>query len=188
MGDEPDSRRGRLLVAAPGLLDPNFHRAVVLVLEHTAEGALGVILNRPTHLATREALPDHLLAPVGVDDVIHEGGPCEPGSVILLGDFDETGAAAGAGLGLGSVRVVEPDVDLSEIGDHVRSVRAFGGYAGWGAGQLEGELAEEAWIDAECRIGDVFSSSPLTLWRDVLDRKGGSFRLVARMPVDPSLN
>jgi len=161
---------------------------VVLLLEHSAEGAVGVILNRPTDLRTREALPPHLLAPIGVDDVIHEGGPCEPGSVILLGDFDEIAADAGAGLGLGSVRVVEPDADFEAIGEHVRSVRAFGGYAGWSAGQLEDELAEDAWIDAECHVDDVFSATPLDLWHDVLDRMGGSFRLVARMPVDPTLN
>ncbi len=182
----PHWRKGRLLVAAPTLLDPNFHRTVILVLEHSADGALGVVLNRPTDLVSRDTLPERFAATLADDEVIHEGGPVESENVILLADFiepvnDET-------LAVGTVGVVDPDTDPQSLMSRVLSVRAFGGYAGWGAGQLEEEIEDEAWIDAVCLSSDVFTSSPDDLWRDVLDRKGGNFRLVARMPPDPSLN
>lgn len=184
---DPIWRKGRLLVAAPHLVDPNFHRTVVLVLEHSEDGALGVVLNRPTSLPTHEALPERLAAPLPDDDVIFEGGPVEPGSVILLGDFVDGFPAQGE-IAVGSIRVVEPDADFSELPERVRSLRAFGGYSGWGAGQLEEEMGEEAWIDCPCEVADVFCDRPDDLWRAVLERQGGHLRLVARMPEDPSLN
>jgi putative transcriptional regulator len=81
--------------------------------------------------------------------------------------------------------------DLSEperLCESVRRVRAFAGYAGWGAGQLEGELQREDWFLEPARVDDVFSATPAELWSSVLERKGGSYRLVSRMPDDPSLN
>jgi len=159
---------------------------VVLVLEHSENGALGVILNRPTAVLTREALPGRLSDPIAEDDVVHEGGPCEPGSVLLLGEFTGDTVLGGTPV-VGGLRVIEPDADLRGV-DGVVGLRAFGGYAGWTGGQLEDELEEDAWIDAECVPEDVFGDDPENLWSIVLDRKGGNFRLVARMPLDPSLN
>ena len=182
----PTWRKGRLLVASPSLIDPNFHRTVVLLLEHSTEGALGVVLNRPSLLNTRETLPDTFAAAIPEDEQIYEGGPVEPESVILLADF--TDAAPDAGLPIGSIGVVDPATDFDTLPDRVRAIRAFGGYAGWAAGQLEAEIDEDAWIDAVCLASDVFTSEPDLLWSEVLDRKGGNFRLVARMPMDPSLN
>lgn len=184
----PRWRKGRLLVASPSLTDPSFRRSVVLVLEHSDDGALGVILNRPTEILTREALPDRLSDPLPDDAVVHEGGPCEPQSVLLLGEFVEGAGSVGGTPVVGALRVVEPDADLRPIGGAVVGLRAFGGYAGWGGGQLEDEIDEDAWIDAECDPGDVFCDDPESLWADVLERKGGNYRLVARMPLDPSMN
>lgn len=173
--------KGKLIVASPPLDDDNFRRTVVLMLEHGPEGALGVVLNRPTGIRAGEALPDYSDALPG-DAVIHIGGPVEPSSFILLGDFvDPTGAAS---ITFDSVGVVDPE----SAGGELRAVRAFGGYAGWSAGQLEEEFADESWIEAEPLPGDVFTTEPERLWSRVLDRKGGPYRLVARMPEDPSMN
>ena len=181
----PPSRRGRLLVAAPALDDPNFHRAVVLMLEHSSDGALGLVLNRPTPLVSREALPAHLAELMPDEERVFEGGPVQPEAVILLGDFaDASGAASVA---FGSVGIVDPDAAAVEPGT-LRAVRAFGGYAGWAGGQLEQEVAEEAWLDAEPEVEDVFTDDHEGLWGRVIDRKGGSWRLIARMPEDPRLN
>src|SRR5262249_31970862 len=150
----PTFRRGRLLVAAPGLLDPSFHRAVVLVLEHGPQGALGVVLNRPTGLEVRDALPSELAEALPADALVFSGGPVQPEAVILVADFLHP--TADADVAFGSVGVVDPEADPHVLDGDVRAVRAFGGYAGWGAGQLESEIEEEAWIDAEAVADDVF--------------------------------
>jgi putative transcriptional regulator len=184
--DAPASRHGRLLVAAPSLADSNFHRAVVLMLEHTPDGALGVVLNRPSELPARDALPGALAAALPDDELVHKGGPVQPEAVILLADFVDPGRAAG--VAFGSVGIVDPGGEVDELAGAVRSIRAFGGYAGWSGGQLEEEISEEAWIDAPGTADDVFTDDPERLWSRVLDRKGGSWRIIARMPEDPSLN
>jgi putative transcriptional regulator len=182
----PRWRKGRLLVAAPGLTDANFHRAVVLMLEHNDEGAVGVVLNRPSTLRAADVLPEEYAGALRPDDPIHEGGPVEPESVILLADFLDPDDPGGASIG--TIGVVDPATDFTTLPSRTRAIRAFGGYAGWAPGQLEDELAEEAWIDGDCTADDVFTQEPDGLWSRVLERKGGNFRLVARMPLDPTLN
>jgi putative transcriptional regulator len=184
--DEPLHRKGRLLVASPSLVDPNFRRAVVLMLEHSEEGAVGLVLNRPTPLVARQALPSRMAGALPEEEHVHEGGPVQPDAVIVLAEFVDPGHAAT--IAFGSVGVVDPEAEPDVLRDQVRAIRAFGGYAGWGVGQLESEIAQEAWIDAPCRAEDVFTDQPAELWSRVLERKGGTYRLVARMPEDPSVN
>ena len=181
----PVNRQGRLLVAAPALEDPNFRRSVVLMLEHSDEGALGLILNRPTPLVSREALPAGLADLMPHAERVHQGGPVQPEAVIILADFED--ASRAATIAFGSVGIVDPDGDASRHGA-VRAIRAFGGYAGWGAGQLERELEDEAWVDVAANPDDVFTGDHRGLWAKVLERKGGSWRLIARMPEDPTQN
>lgn len=181
----PPNRRGRLLIAAPALVDPNFQRAVVLMLEHSADGALGLVLNRPTPLVSREALPTHLAELMPGAERVFEGGPVQPEAVILLGDFEDMEGVQT--VAFGSVGIVDPDVGPAGPGA-IRAIRAFGGYAGWGGGQLEREVEEEAWIDATPEVEDVFTDDHEGLWARVMDRKGGAWRLIARMPRDPTMN
>ena len=180
-----DSLRGHLLVAGPTLLDPNFHRTVVLVCEHSDEGAMGLVLNRPSPIAADQALPE-LHEALGDDERLWVGGPVQTTSVVVLADFADT--EAGAMLVTDRIGLVLPDADLETIPDVVRRARAFLGYAGWGAGQLEAELAGEDWIVAEPVPDDLFTSAPERLWSRVLVRKGGAFALLATMPPDPSMN
>ncbi|MEQ9113668.1 MAG: YqgE/AlgH family protein [Miltoncostaeaceae bacterium] len=184
--DAPVSREGRLLVAAPTLVDPHFHRAVVLMLEHTAEGALGLILNRPLDLVARDTLPEDLGGLLPEVDHLHEGGPVQPDAIIVLAEFDDPGEAAG--IAFGQVGIVDPGGELVGLDERTGAARAFGGYAGWSGGQLEEEIADGAWIDAPATVGDVFSEDTGHLWADVLARKGGTWRIIARMPVDPTVN
>jgi putative transcriptional regulator len=184
--EEPANRRGRLLVASPSLADPNFRRAVVLMIEHSEEGALGLVLNRPTPLVAREALPGPLAESMPEGERVHQGGPVQPEAVIVLADFlDE---ALAASLAFDRVGIVDPDADASRLGGAVRAIRAYGGYAGWGDGQLEREIADEAWIDAAPTADDVFGADADGLWSRVLERKGGTWRLIARIPENPSVN
>ena len=178
------SLRGHLLVAGPSLVDPNFHRTVVLVGEHGDEGAMGVVLNRPSEASVVEAVPE--LAPlVAGSDVVHFGGPVQPSAIVVLADFAEPERAGS--LVLETVGFLPAEVDPDELGE-LRQTRVFAGYAGWGPGQLDGELEEGSWIVEPALLEDVFTRSPDELWSEVLRRKGGPFSVLALMPPDPSAN
>ena len=179
-----DSLRGQLLVASPSLLDPNFRRTVVLVTEHTEDGAAGLVLNRPSLVEVAAAVPQ-LEELVDEDEQVWMGGPVQPEAVLVLGEFlepDEAAVPLFESLGFPSLD--EPE----EIVPATTRRRVFAGYAGWGAGQLEEELANEDWILEPALADDAFTEEPDELWRDILRRKGGIYELVARMPDDPSLN
>ena len=173
-----ESLVGQLLIASPTLTD-YFQRAVILVLAHAEEGAMGVVLNRPSELEVAEAVPI-VHAEVGADDLVYMGGPVSPRSVVVLAEFDDPEDAATQVFG--PVGVLDPErPDAS-----VRRLRAFSGYAGWGPGQLETELEQDAWFLAPAQIDDPFADEDL--WPLALRRKGGRYALLARMPADPSLN
>src|ERR671931_765402 len=159
-----ESLRGQLLIAAPTLLDPNFRRTVVLVGEQGEEGAMGVVLNRPSDTEVEEAVPP-LAELAGVDGLVYVGGPVQPQAVVVLGDFlepEDTDA-----LVTGSVGFLPGDTEPLEAGDVARA-RVFAGYAGWGPGQLEAELDEGSWIVEPALPADVFTERPEELWSDVL--------------------
>jgi putative transcriptional regulator len=180
-----DSARGQLLIAGPTLVDPNFWRTVVLIVEHSEEGAFGLVLNRPSETSVGEAAPE-LEELVDLDEPLFIGGPVQPSSVIVLGHFEDTGDAAL--LAFDDVGVLGTGSSPEELSSGLRQGRAFVGHAGWGPGQLEAELEQGDWILEAARLDDVFSSGSRELWSSVLTRKGGSYALVARMPSDPSLN
>ena len=179
-----DSLRGQLLVASPALLDPNFRRTVVLVTEHSDDGAAGLVLNRPSLVEVAAAVPQ-LEELVDEDEQVWVGGPVQPEAVLVLGEFIDPGdAAVPLFESLGFPSLDEPE----EIVPATTRRRVFAGYAGWGAGQLEEEIANEDWILEPALADDAFTADPDELWSDVLRRKGGIYELVARMPENPSLN
>ena len=178
------SLKGHLLIAAPALLDPNFRRTVVLVGEHSEEGALGVVLNRASDTTVDEVVPELGVLVEGVE-AVHVGGPVQPSAIVVLADFAEPDRAGS--LVLDSVGFLPAEIDPDEIGE-LRRARVFAGYAGWGPGQLDGELADGSWIVEPAIPEDVFTAEPDELWSEVLRRKGGPFGVLAQMPVDPSLN
>jgi putative transcriptional regulator len=182
--DESDSLRGKLLVASPALVDPNFARSVVLMTEHNDEGAMGIVLNRPAEMAARELLP--ALEDIAGEDPLFLGGPVQPQAVVLLAEFADPEAAAW--IVVADVGLASADTDLDELGPAVRRGRFYAGYSGWGPGQLEAEMEEESWIVEAPIPPELFPDDPETLWNDVLERKGGQYTLISRMPADPSLN
>jgi putative transcriptional regulator len=179
-----ESLRGQLLIAGPGLVDPNFWRTVVLVGEHSDEGALGVVLNRSSDTPVEEAVPE--LAMLAQDmGAVHVGGPVQPSAVVVLADFAEPDEARA--LVLDSVGFLPSEVEPDSLGE-LRRARVYVGYAGWGPGQLDGELEEGSWIVEPAVADDVFTDDPEGLWSAVLRRKGGPFGVLAGMPPDPSQN
>ena len=170
--------RGHLLIAAPSLFD-YFRRTVVLVIEHTPEGAIGVVLNRESDTRVAEAVPQ--LADLAADDdLVRIGGPVAPESVVALGEFGDIGEAGTAVTG--RLGTLDPDSGNGSL----RRLRVYAGYAGWSAGQLEGELEQDAWVVAPAESEDPFSADDI--WSRALQRRGGAYRLLATMPPDPSQN
>jgi putative transcriptional regulator len=180
-----DSVRGQLLIAGPTLLDPNFWRSVVLVVEHSEDGALGLVLNRASETTVGDAVPQ-LEDLVDLEEQLFIGGPVQPSAVIVLAEFEDAGDAAL--IAFDDIGVLGADASLEDVGAGVRSGRAFVGHAGWGPGQLDSELDRGDWILEPARREDAFTADPRELWTEVLTRKGGSYALIARMPPDPSVN
>lgn len=180
-----ESVRGQLLVAGPALLDPNFWRTVVLVVEHNEEGALGLVLNRPSETSVGEAVPQ-LESLLDSDEPLFIGGPVQPSSVIVLAEFEDADDAAL--VAFDDVGVLGTSSSADELSVGVRSGRAFIGHAGWGPGQLDEEVERGDWILEPARLEDAFTADARGLWSEVLTRKGGSYALIARMPADPSMN
>ena len=180
-----DSLRAQLLVASPQLADPNFARTVVLITEHNDEGAMGIVLNRPATTTVAEAAPE-LEALVVPGEDVYVGGPVQPSSVIVLAEWHAAGQVAVPVFD--TIGFVGAGASPDELARDTLRARVFAGFAGWSTGQLESELGRDDWILEPARPGDVFPEAPEDLWREVLERKGGQYALVARMPLDPSLN
>jgi putative transcriptional regulator len=181
-----DSLRGQLLIASPAIMDPNFRQTVVLLAEHTEEGAMGVVLNREADVTVGEAVPE--LAPLAGDDAaVHVGGPVSDSAVTVLAEFREPEHAA---------LLVDEDLgfipaeveDGAALAAAVRRARVYAGHAGWGPGQLDGELAANGWFVVERDDHDLWLAEPAALWRRVLRRQPGRVSVFADFPADPSLN
>lgn len=184
-----DSLRGRLLVASPDLDDPNFARAVVLMLEHNREGALGLVLNRPTDRGLTEPLPSW--APIAAEPaVVFVGGPVQPEAAIGLGRRIEGTGSGGEGFAalFGDVGTVDLERPPDGVVPPVDRVRVFAGYAGWGPGQVEGELAADGWFVVDAEPSDPWARDADDLWREVLRRQRGPLRVFADFPTDPAQN
>lgn len=213
---EVSSLTGRLLVATPVLADPNFDRAVVLLLDHDAEGSLGVVLNRPTPVDVGDIL-EPWAALAGEPGVVFQGGPVSLDAALGVAVVPASyggGHAAGEQPGAeqdgdppsadggeegrdgplgwrrvhGAIGLVDLEAPPELLAAELGSLRIFAGYAGWGPGQLEKELTEGAWYVVESEPGDVSSPSPERLWRSVLRRQRSELAMVATYPDDASLN
>jgi len=179
-----ESLRGQLLVASPALVDPNFARTVVFITAHSAEGAMGIVLDRPSETAVEALVPQ--LAEIAGGEPVYVGGPVQPEAIVLLAEFSDLEAAAW--IVVADVGLASADVDLDELAAAVRRGRVYAGYSGWGPGQLEAEMEIDSWIVEAPLPKELFPDDPATLWSDVLARKGGQYALIARMPADPSQN
>ncbi len=181
-----ESLRGKLILASPTLLDPNFVRTVVLIAEHTDDGAMGLVLNRPAASSVSDAVPD-LAWLTGDEDQVYVGGPVAETAIIVLAEFDRpeiAGALVDGDLGFVGTEADDPDA----LDGAIRRARVFAGHAGWGPGQLEAELEEDSWIVEPPRREEIFSEDPDGLWAAVRRRKGREYALLSTMPPDPSVN
>ncbi len=178
-----ESLQGKLLVSSPALLDPNFRKTVVLIAHHDDEGAMGLVLSRPSDVIASDVVPTLAGIP-GSEEPVFVGGPVQPEAFMVLAQFgDPTRAAAPI---MDDVGFMPADAEPDEL--PITRLRLFAGYSGWGGGQLESELEEGSWIVVDAVADDAFAGDPDVLWRAVLHRKGGAFALMENMPYDPGLN
>lgn len=191
MGSDP--KAGRLLVATPLLGDPNFKRAVVLIVEHEeVEGTLGVVLNRPTTIGVGQVL-EQWTELTTEPSVVFRGGPVAPNSALALalipGKEEPVGWRALDGApSLARLGLLDLDTPPGLLTTAITSMRVYAGYAGWSPGQLEAEIEEGAWYVLAAEPADVFAADPALLWRQVLRRQDGDLAFVATYPDDPTLN
>lgn len=189
-GSAPEVAAGTLLVAAPSLVEPTFSRTVVYVIEHRARGTLGVVLNRPSETPLRDVLPSW--APLSSQpDAVFVGGPVEGNTALCLAAV-RTGHDPAALDGLvavrGPVALVDLDGDPSALAPMLRGLRVFAGYAGWDAGQLDGEIGRGDWVVVPALPDDVLTGHDGDLWGRVLRRQGMPLALLATAPADVAHN
>jgi putative transcriptional regulator len=184
--DSP-SLKGKLLIAAPAMQEPTFARTVISVLEHNEEGALGVVINRPGDASLLDVVPpvaDLASRPA----VLFAGGPVEPQAAIALGVVTLDAPVGAWRPVVHPVVTVDLESDPAILAASLRELRVFAGYAGWAAGQLEGEIADGAWYVVESLPLDAFDAAPDRLWSAVLRRQPWPLSAVATYPLDPTMN
>jgi putative transcriptional regulator len=175
-----ESLAGSLLLAHPGLRDPNFRRAVILMSVHTAEGAMGIVLNRPLGKRLGELNGEFALG-VLASVPIYTGGPVQPEQLLLVAwQPQEDGFRLHFGL--------EPDRAGQLATEEGTELRAFLGYSGWSGGQLENELKQNTWLVTDVPTGLLTHPQDGRLWREVLSALGEEWRLLADEPEDTSQN
>jgi putative transcriptional regulator len=185
------SLTGRLLVATPALGDRNFDRTVVLLLDHDADGALGVVINRPTQVAVGDILPPWSTY-ASEPGVVFQGGPVSSDSALGLASLAGVARDDNEPLGFrrlyNGIGLIDLDAPPEVLIGEMSSLRIFAGYAGWAAEQVESEISEGAWYVVDAEPADPFSFRPGELWRHVLRRQGGDLAMVATYPEDPTMN
>lgn len=201
-GRDPEAElSGKLLVAAPRMVDPNFARTVVLVLHHDLGGSLGLVLNRPSQLDLHEPLAQWASLSSS-PKVVFVGGPVASAAAICIARLRDTSGTGSAGslrdfafeapqgwrsVG-GRIGTLDLNGDPAAAALSVEVIRVFAGYAGWGPGQLGSELGLGGWMVVDPVESDPFSADPRQLWKSVLRRQAGGVAILAGYPEDPSAN
>lgn len=179
---------GMLLAATPALQDPNFAETVVLLLDVNDEGALGVVLNRPSQVLVADVLEPWRDA-VAEPEVLFRGGPVGTDGALAVARLrDPQDPPVGWRPVAGLLGMVDLDTPTELVDGSLSAMRVFAGYAGWGAGQLEREVAEGSWYVVTSEAADAFRGDPDVLWRDVMKRQPGMLAWHVNRPVDPDLN
>lgn len=167
---------------------PTFRRTVILLLDHTEEGALGVVVNRPSEVPLEAVLPqwrEYASDP----GRLYTGGPVSPESALCLAQVPgDSREPDGMQRIIGGLALVDLDTTPDELRGSVSGLRVFAGYAGWSGGQLEAEIGEGSWFVLDAEAADAFTADPDQLWPRVLRRQGGRLALMASYPADPDLN
>jgi putative transcriptional regulator len=186
MAEKETFLKGQLLLDSGQLLGSFFQRTVVLICQHDAEGAFGLVLNRATGTKAGDVIAADLPGPLKASP-LYLGGPVQPSALsYLVSDAYIPDANVLPNLSLG--HSLDNLIETSESFSPTQKVKLFAGYAGWSAGQLEDEIKRHAWLTHPASLDLVFDADPAQLWQQVLRQKGWKYRVLAQMPEDPSQN
>lgn len=185
-GSKEKVAAGKLLIAEPFMTDPYFSRSVILLCDHSAEGSLGFIINKPLDVRLND-----ILAGFPVFDVpAHYGGPVQTDTIHFLhnvGDLLDDSVPVTSGIWWGGnfeklKFLVDNHLILPD------NIRFFVGYSGWSEGQLEDEMKIGSWVLGEPHPNYVFREEPGNLWQMALDHKGGLYAVIGHMPEENVMN
>lgn len=186
-----ESLRGHFLIAGKNLRDPNFYKSVVLIIEHEAEGTMGLVANRPSTINVADALSDHFELPP-TDDLVYGGGPVEPSALFILHDhhhFNDSEPAIIPEVYVGNnPQVFEKIMQLVIDGDQPIQFRIYCGCSGWGKGQLEDEISRGDWFVLPATEELLFHKNPQTLWDTLRNKIHRSPSLIPDGPQNPEWN
>lgn len=180
---------GTFLIASPTLRDSNFLRTVVLLCEHNERGSMGLIVNRPSEAKVADAVSG-IEVPLPPEEQLFIGGPVQPEALLVLHRVakpipGEQPVCDGMALGGEMQALIQLIADPRGPDDRVR---VYAGYAGWGAGQLDGELEAGGWITCSAAARFVFDVEPAQVWAEVLSSLGEEYAYLTRVPLDPRVN
>lgn len=189
-GDIGRVRPGSLLISSTDLSEPTFRRTIIYMIEHNKGGSIGVVLNRMSHTAVHNLLPQWTdLA--GSPKAIFVGGPVKQDAALCIGVL-RPGAQSDDHRTLrpvnGRVVLVDLDADPDEVAGSVEGVRIFAGYAGWGIGQLEDELRADSWMVVSALASDILAPPVADLWSVVLRRQPWPMSLLSTHPIELERN
>ncbi|MSU21045.1 MAG: YqgE/AlgH family protein [Pedosphaera sp.] len=186
MAETFNSLKGQLLLDNGQLNGSFFHKAVVLICQHDADGAFGLVLNRSSDKKVGDVLVADL-PDVFRGQILYLGGPVQPPTLSYL-HSDTYLLQANVMPNLSLAHSVDSLVELGEALSPTQQVRVYAGYAGWGAGQLEDEMRRKSWVTHPASIDLVFTAATETLWSKILREKGWQYRLLAETPDDLTRN
>lgn len=187
MGDNLPAK-GKILISEPFLNDPNFKRTIILLSEHTEEGSVGFVLNKPTEYKINQLIDDF----PEFDAQVYYGGPVQLNTLQFLYRNEVDNIIDGSleilpGLYLGgSFDILRTLIEAGKV--KPADFRFFLGYSGWGEDQIKDELELNSWILTETSIDNIFSEEPDKLWREILKKMGKKFAILASFPDNPSMN
>jgi len=179
--------KGCLLISEPFLPDPNFERTVILICEHNEDGSVGFVLNRVADISLSDIVEEFADENAG----IYVGGPVEQNTMHFLHRITnqlEGSLDVGEGLSWGGdFEKLKLLINIKQA--QLDDVRFFLGYSGWAPGQLDQEIKENIWIVYKPQtLSEIWDMGSADLWRMVLKRMGGKFKMISNYPIDPRLN
>ncbi len=169
--------QGQLLLASPELVDPSFFHAAVLIVQHDESGAMGLVINRPTNVTLAQAWQSDLI-PCDVHSPLYQGGPCDGPLMVLHAHEEHAQVEVGDGLFFS----IDKDAIQSLVAQKIPPMKFFAGYAGWAAGQLDAEMAQNAWTVAAPNSVDVLADAGDELWRRLYRQQAGGGIFFANIP------